>query len=94
MGQIDLFAGSTNIAPQSEEPNPQRIRMHLGGALAELRCAEAMPWPDSRLRTWGHLFNNMTKWLPAEERKNLIDEFNRHVERLRGELPLTSRPAA
>jgi hypothetical protein len=94
MTQIDLFSGSKAAEQISQKPDPVRIRMLLGNALAEIRAAEQMPWTAPQLRTWGHLFNNMTKWLPEDERSNLVREFQIEVGRLNGELPIFGQSAA
>ncbi len=94
MKQIDLFSGSKATEEVSQKPDPVRIRMLLGNALQELRQAGEMPWTAPQLRTWGHLFNNMTKWLPNDERSRLIQEYQIEVGRLNGELPIFGQSAA
>lgn len=92
--QIDLFSASKPVEQVSQRPDPVRIRMLLGNALKEIKSADQMPWTPSQLRTWGHLFNNMTKWLPEDERSNLVHEFQIEVGRLNGELPIFGQSAA
>ena len=93
MPQLDLFG---NIEPEqniSQKPDAERIRLILSSALQELRNAELMPWDAPRLRSWQHVFANMTNWLPEHERQEISRQFNSELARLRGELPIFNRLA-
>jgi hypothetical protein len=62
--------------------------MQLSAALQQLRAADQMPWTDAQLSSWHHVFHNMTKWLPIEERESFRRTFESEVARLGSELPL------
>jgi len=94
MPQLDLFGSAVPPESISQKPNTERIRLTLGAALNELRAAEIMPWDAARLRSWAHVFNNMTKWLSDEERNRCLNDFHAEVGRLRGELPIYGKSAA
>ncbi len=94
MPQLDLFGTAQSDQIVSQRPDPERIRLVLAAALQELRKSESMPWDSARLRSWHHVFQNMTKWLPDEERESFTRSFNVEVGRLRGELPIFNRSVA
>jgi len=83
MRQNDLFdAAPRSEPPQSQLPRLDDIRVRLGGAIRQLRESQTMPWRDDQLRSWQLLFQNMTNWLPADERLALQREFAAEVARL------------
>jgi hypothetical protein len=86
MRQADLFATEDRRAePPPETPSPASVRRRLHALLEELRASSAMPWTPPRVRTVEHLFRNMTKWLPQEERDSLRRAFAAEMERLRAD---------
>ena len=88
MAQLDLFGRSRMNPVVPQKPDLQKIRLLLGAALQELRAAKEMPWEASRLRSWHHVFQNMTKWLPPEERDEICRDFETQIARLQHPLPI------
>jgi hypothetical protein len=82
MTQLDLFGcqPATPSAPQT--PDTDRIRTLLMETLEQLRAAEKLPWDAAQLRSWDHVFHNMTKWLPSEQRDEFIRNFEGEISRL------------
>ena len=80
--QLDLFARSSGLRLVPREPDLERIRLILGDALRELQASPEMPWKQPRLRSWQHVFQNMTKWLASEEQERFLREFEGEVHRL------------
>jgi hypothetical protein len=87
MAQLDLFGRSRVAPPVPQKPDPEKIRMILWSALHQLRATEEMPWQPAELRSWQHVFQNMTKWLPAHERNEICRMFESEVSRLQATLP-------
>ena len=86
MGQLDLFGRSRLAAPVPQKPDPEKIRAILRSAIQQLRTTKEMPWQPAELRSWQHVFQNMTKWLPADERSELCRTFDCEVSRLQASL--------
>ena len=82
MAQLDLFGRSRARPSIPQKPDMDKIRMLLGTTLRELRAAKEMPWDTARLKSWHHVFQNMTKWLPAKERNELRKAFAAEISRL------------
>jgi hypothetical protein len=88
MAQLDLF-GRGRVGPlPSQAPDIERIRIVLTTAIRELAEANEMPWEPNALRSWRHVFQNMTKWLSAEEGQKLRREFETQIARLQQTLPI------
>jgi hypothetical protein len=83
MAQLDLFGSSRLASSVPREPDREKIRMLLSTAIEQLRTADEMPWRPAELRSWHHVFQNMTKWLPAEERAEFREAFDIEISRLR-----------
>jgi hypothetical protein len=88
MAQFDLFARGQLLPPVPQKPDVDKIRMLLDAAIRELRAADEMPWDSARLKSWHHVFQNMTKWLPAEERDELRRRFAAEISRLEKDLAI------
>jgi len=82
MAQLDLFSRSRLQRSIPQEPDLDKIRLLLNAALQELRAAHEMPWHSAQLRSWQHVFQNMTKWLSAKERDGLCRDFSIEISRL------------
>lgn len=92
MSQLDLF--SADRAPAvSQQADPDKIRLILAAAVQELERSSQLPWDSPKLNSWCHLFDNMTKWLPEEERADLRKRFHQELRRLETPLPLFSESA-
>lgn len=70
MTQLDLFGSGRLTSSVPRKPDVERIRRILTAAIGELQGADEMPWTPAQQRSWHHVFQNMTKWLPAEERQS------------------------
>ena len=79
MSQPDLFGATPQPLPR---PDPEAVRKRMGELLRTLREAEVMPLTDKELRFWRTVAPQTTKWLPPEERAELLSEFEAHLERL------------
>jgi len=77
MIQLELFPPSEVAVPT--KPPIESARARLNAALATLRSASQMPWTAKEVAFWKVVFPQMSKWLPAEERRLLCDEFARLV---------------
>lgn len=81
--QGDLF-GDAPRAPAVPAVDPERVRRKLHAMLAELRATEAgSPWPRETTRANQLIFPQMTNWLPAEERDQLVFDFEAELRRLK-----------
>jgi hypothetical protein len=93
MAQLDLFGTRRPLSSVPQKPNVDKIRMQLSAALEQLRAAHDMPWTAVQLNSWHHVFHNMTKWLPSEERDSFCRNFESEVSRLGNPLPLLKASA-
>ena len=87
MAQLDLFGSRRLASSVPQKPDIDKIRALLTAALQQLRAADKIPWEPAQLRSWHHVFHNMTKWLPAKERDELRQIFQAEISRLQKVLP-------
>lgn len=83
--QGSLFGdGENRMQPpvRATVPMPDRARARLTALLAQVRKAEAMPWPEREARMWRTVFPQMANWLPDEEADQLRLAFDREMSRL------------
>jgi hypothetical protein len=85
--QLDLFAAHPVPAPDYSFAGyaatmPAVVRPRLQALLAELQSAARNPWNTQRTGVHCILFQQMTNWLPAEERDELRAAFGAQLERL------------
>ena len=72
--------------PCDGKPNMVKIRAELYGALNEARAASEIPWRTEMLRYYRGVFPQMSNWLPADERAQLLVDFNTELKRLGGDI--------
>jgi hypothetical protein len=82
MTQLDLFSCKPAIPSAPQKPDTERIRKLLTETLEQLRAAEKLPWDAAQMNSWDHVFHNMTKWLPSEQRDEFIRNFEGEISRL------------
>jgi hypothetical protein len=92
MAQLDLFGSRRLTASVPQKPDIDKIRALLNAALHQLRTADEMPWQPHQLRSWHHVFHNMTKWLPTKERDQFRESFEAQISRLQKILPMFQGP--
>ena len=64
-------------------PKPEDVRTKLQLILTKVRSAERMPWDERKARMWQTVFPQMARWLPDDERDQLVFEFATEIERLK-----------
>lgn len=94
--QPDMFGHQPAQGGLFEEPvavtpvrahTPDSIRALMRSLLAEARAASATPWTLRNTRSHMVMFPYMAEWLPAEEGKQLLLEFQSEMRRLGHEEP-------
>jgi hypothetical protein len=71
-------------APEAKKPlTADDIRARMLGLIAALRGAESNPFGAAELEKHIAMFPIMAQWLPDDEGKQLVFEFEEQVERLR-----------
>lgn len=81
MAQRELFENPQFDLADNQEPNPDAIRQRLNAALEELNAAKTFPWTRQQLRSWQHVFRNMSNWLPENERNEIQAKFLTELNR-------------
>jgi len=87
MRQGDLFDDQPDLFPE-EEPSyvvrvdPEEVRARLHAILGELRAASVMPWDAGKVLYWRTVAPQTSRWLPNEERAQLLLEFETEMRRL------------
>ncbi len=89
MIQGDLFRDLEPAAPADDQPRPwvykpnlEKIRAELRGVIAKARASATEPWDANEFGYWRTVLPQMSRWLPEEERTELIREFEAEVARL------------
>ena len=54
----------------------------MQGLLDELRAADALPWDEDKIGYWKLVMPQTTRWLPEEERAEILRVFAAELERL------------
>jgi hypothetical protein len=67
---------------QSDEPDPVVIRKRMQAVIAKAKSAKSMPWNQNDAEVWQIIFPNLASWLPEEEGKQLVLEFEQEMQRL------------
>jgi hypothetical protein len=85
--QGDLFealrgAGDDGPKPYVFKPNLEKIRAELRGVVDKARASTTEPWDENDFGYWRTVLPQMSRWLPEEERAELIREFEAEVARL------------
>ena len=80
MPQLDLFPDEDTGSPEYRA-DPEVVRAHLKGLLAEARAAQRMPWEPGKLRLYRSIFPEMTRWLPDAEAAQFRHEFEAELAR-------------
>lgn len=65
-------------------PDPALIRAKVRAVIDQLCGATEMPWDERKLRYHKIVMPQTTNWLPADERLELLREFDAEVARLTG----------
>ena len=81
MSQADLFTDENLQAPRWRA-DLEKVRARLTRILAEARAARSNPWSPAQTHLYQTIVPNMTRWLPAAEAADWIDQFNREMNRL------------
>lgn len=84
--QFNLFGDGSDRLQAPARPavdHPARARAKLTALLETARAARTMPWPERDARMWQTVFPQMANWLPDEEARQLLFEFQREIERLK-----------
>jgi hypothetical protein len=88
MRQGDLFEtetqedGARRAAAYVFKPNLEKIRAELRGVVAKARASQDEPWDAAELRYYQTVLPQMSRWLPDDERAELIRAFEAEVARL------------
>lgn len=82
MSQLDMFRQALPVEPVSNVPDPADVRLRMRAKLRELGEAESMPWSSRDLALWRTLWPQMSRWLPDDERAEVIKAFNEQLARL------------
>jgi hypothetical protein len=89
MAQGDLFRDLEPAAPADDQPRPwvykpnlEKIRAELRGVVAKARASATEPWDINEFGYWRTVLPQMSRWLPEDERAELIREFEAEVARL------------
>lgn len=84
--QLNLFGEGENRlqAPeQSKMDHAERARAKLRALVHLARQAQTMPWSDRDVRMWQTVFPQMANWLPTEEARQLVLDFEQQIARLK-----------
>ncbi|PLR15820.1 hypothetical protein CVUC_01555 [Caulobacter vibrioides] len=60
-----------------------RAREKLEALIELVRRAQKMPWSDRDVRMWQTVFPQMANWLPEEEARQMVLEFDQQIARLK-----------
>jgi hypothetical protein len=82
MSQYEMFQAGEQPRKKVERPSADTIRPRLQTLLNELRMADKMPWTANELRKWQTIVPQMSNWLPKEEAKSVVSEFEAEITRL------------
>jgi hypothetical protein len=88
MRQGDLFEAetpadrATGAAPYSFKPNLEKIRAELRSVVAKARASQGEPWDPAEFRYYQTVLPQMSRWLPDDERAELIRQFDAEAARL------------
>lgn len=88
--QGDLFAAEEqaelfdeNAAPVVYHGDPDRVRARLHRLIAEARAANVVPWDLDSLRLYRRIVPQMSLWLPEDEGRQLVLQFEEELLRLK-----------
>ena len=89
MNQGNLFDGHEDALPKTGggwrfEPDLPKIRAELRAWIDEARAAEEMPQDRVKFSYRRTVLPQMSRWLPDDERAELIRAFDAEVARLTG----------
>jgi hypothetical protein len=81
MSQLNLF--QPEAPPVARRPaNPAFMRKHLNRLVNMARRAERLPWSVPEAQSWARRFPELTKSLPEDEARTLIEAFTAELARL------------
>lgn len=83
----DLFGDTPQSerahAPEARKPlTPEDVRARMLELISALRIADSNPFSPADFEKHVAMFPIMAQWLPGDEGKQLVFEFEREVERL------------
>ena len=88
--QLDLFAADDqaelfgeNAAPVVYHGDPNRVRARLHRLIAEACAANVVPWDTDSLRLYRRIVPQMSLWLPEEEGRQFVLQFEEEPLRLK-----------
>lgn len=88
--QLDLFGEDEqaepfdeNAAPVVYHGDPERVRARLRRLIAEARAAQQLPWDADSVRLYRKIVPQMSLWLPEEEGRQLVLQFEEEMIRLK-----------
>lgn len=88
--QLDLFAADDqselfdeDAAPVYVHGDPDRVRARLHRLIAEARASNVVPWDQDSLRLYRKIVPQMSLWLPEDEGRQLVLEFEEEMVRLK-----------
>lgn len=84
--QLNLFGEGENRLQAPEQPkldHAARAREKLEALIERARRAQTMPWSDRDVRMWETVFPQMANWLPEEEARQMVLEFDQQIARLK-----------
>ena len=88
--QLDLFSADEqtelfdeDAAPVYYHGDPERVRARLKRLIAEARAASTIPWDQDSVRLYRKIVPQMSLWLPDEEGRQFVLEFEEEMVRLK-----------
>jgi hypothetical protein len=83
--QLNLFgegAGQMQAPARAPIDHPARARARLTAVLEAARAARAMHRSERDARMWQAVFPQMANWLPEDEARQMVLDFEREIARL------------
>lgn len=87
--QLDLFGAEQpelfdeNAAPVYVHGDPDRVRARLRKLIDEARASNVVPWDRDSLQLYRQIVPQMSRWLPEDEARQLVLEFEEEMARLK-----------
>lgn len=84
--QFNLFGeGEDRLQAPARAPvdHPARARAKLTAVLEAARAARTLPWSERDTRMWQTVFPQMANWLPDDEARQLVLDFESEIARLK-----------
>lgn len=84
--QLNMFGeGENQLQAPARAPvdHTARARAKLTAVLDAARAARTLPWSERDARMWQTVFPQMANWLPDDEARQLVLDFEREITRLK-----------